>query len=668
MTGMEESLEPFNRGQKEFELNIKKLRKVGEKSKGSRIIKRSLDHIIVLIEQWFDKAVNMEIQARRELNLLSSTMADVTTLIEEGTGKRIMDKLRAKLLTFKQVEQRLMAVRRLEPERGILFAEYVIIFGTLIILISSLVCSLWLASNIAKPIKLLKFASDDIGKGIYPGKIHIGTNDEVADLGNAFELMIDRIKANEEAIIAEKSAAESANQAKNKFLANMSHEIRTSLNAVLGYAQILLRDGSLGEEQLDAVKTINKSGNHLLTLINDILDISKIEAGKRELNLTVFDLSALSDEMRSVFSVQCNRKQITFNSSQHPEGKTIVNGDAGKLRQVLINLIGNAVKFTDSGSVEFRFQKQELDNLYLFEVMDTGKGIPLNAQESIFEPFKQNEEGWGKGGTGLGLFISRRLVNQMWGKLKLESEPGIGSRFYFSIPLETRKGMVISKTVQYQNAIRLKDNYKIKALVVDDIKENREVLAWFLKNIGVVVTTAENGKMAVDKIRTDDPDIVFMDIRMPVMDGVEAFHEIKKQYPDKDIKIICITASTLYQEEKKYLDMGFDSYIAKPFVADNVLGLLTKHLNVEYIYKEPEVKEPPQETPEDIDWSKVKNSEEIKTRILECADLYSVTQLEEACEQLESMENGGKELAHLLRKFLKEYDMDGIISTMNKVA
>ena len=119
---------------------------------------------------------------------------------------------------------------------------------------------------------------------------------------------------------------------------------------------------------------------------------------------------------------------------------------------------------------------------------------------------------------------------------------------------------------------------------------------------------------------------------------------------------------------KKYLDMGFDSYIAKPFVADNVLGLLAKHLNVEYIYKEPEVKEPPQETPEDIDWSKVKNSEEIKTRILECADLYSVTQLEEACEQLESMENGGKELAHLLRKFLKEYDMDGIISTMNKVA
>ena len=334
----------------------------------------------------------------------------------------------------------------------------------------------------------------------------------------------------------------------------------------------------------------------------------------------------------------------------------------------MINLIGNAVKFTDSGSVGFRFRKQGSDDSYLFEVLDTGKGIPLKAQESIFSAFQQDKEGVEKGGTGLGLAISRRLVEQMGGQLSLESVPGKGARFYFSIPLPVKEGKVVRKRLKYKDILRIKDSFKVKAMVVDDVKENRDVLSWFLRDIGVVVTTAEDGRQAVDQIVEDEPDLVFMDIRMPVMDGIESFHEIKKQYPNKDIKIICITASTLYHEQKEYLDMGFDAFIPKPFNPDDILGFIEKFLNVEFDYKENKKIASSQEEQVDIDWSKVKISEEIKTQILESADLYSITRLEEACEQLEATDNGGKELAQFLKQLLKKFDIDGIISAMSKVA
>jgi signal transduction histidine kinase/CheY-like chemotaxis protein len=514
-------------------------------------------------------------------------------------------------------------------------------------------------------LRKLKDASDSIGKGIYPEKIKIYTKDEVGELGKTFEGMIDKIKTNEQSLLLKKEEAETANQAKSIFLANMSHEIRTPLNAVLGYAQILQIDKSLNKSQLDAIKTINKSGSHLLQLINDILDISKIESGKQDLNLVEFDLGALANELKSVFSAECKKKQLVFKMDDYPEGEIFIYGDLGKLRQVLINLLGNAVKFTDSGSVEFRFSKLKQDSHFLFEVTDTGEGIPLNVQKSIFEPFKQEKEGAKKGGTGLGLAICHKQVEQMGGELLINSEKGQGARFYFSIPLERRSIDRIEKQdTKYEGVTGLKDEYKVKALVVDDIEENRNVLTLFLQNIGVDVAQAENGEVALEQIEKDEPHIVFMDIRMPVMDGVEAFHEIKKQYPQKDIKIICITASTLQQEQKKYIDMGFDAYVSKPFQHSDILSTLKTCLNIEYDYEDPAETDP--EELDDFDWSKVIIPSEIKTQILNSAYLYAITTLEKSCDQLESVENGGKELAELLRKLLKAYDMNGIINAINK--
>lgn len=662
ITGKDEFLEPYNSGEKELSALLQKTRNLISDNPAQIEKLKIIEQTIAF---WKKNAATPEIEKRREVNQQASTMAEVTSLIEEGTGKRIMDDIRAKLQVFKQAENKLLAARKLQSERGILTTQYVIIWGTVLILVSSIIWSLWLAGNISSPLRILKDVSDSIGKGIYPEKIKVHTNDEIADLGKTFESMIDKIKTNEQFLLIKKEEAETANQAKSIFLANMSHEIRTPLNAVLGYAQLLQLDKSLNKSQLDAIKTINKSGSHLLQLINDILDISKIESGKQDLNLVEFDLGALANELESVFFAECQRKNLVFKMDDYPENEFFIYGDLGKLRQVLINLLGNAVKFTDSGSVEFRYSMKEQGDQFLFEVIDTGRGIPMNVQKSIFEPFKQGQEGVDKGGTGLGLAISHKQVAQMGGELLIDSEKGRGARFHFTIPLERRSNVRIENhKTKYAGVTGLKDEYEIKALVVDDIKENRDVLSLFLRNIGIVVTQAENGKIALEQIEKDEPNIVFMDIRMPVMDGVEAFHEIKKQYPQKDIKIICITASTLQHEQKKYIDMGFNTHISKPFQHNDILNALKTCLNIEYNYEEPAATAPKEL--DDIDWSKVIIPSEIKTKILDSAGLSSITSLEKACDQLASVENGGKELAQLLRKFLQSYDMNGIISAINK--
>ena len=270
---------------------------------------------------------------------------------------------------------------------------------------------------------------------------------------------------------AEAAAAE-ANQAKSDFLASMSHEIRTPLNAILGYTQLMQRDPELPTEQHDWVSGISASGRHLLGLINEILDLSKIEARRMELKMVDFDLAMLARDLAATFRPLCAEKRITFRLDITEPLQCTVRGDEGKLRQVLINLVGNAVKFTNAGEVCFRLSPVSLGR-WLFEVFDTGLGIPESEQTEIFKPFHQGSGAAHQGGTGLGLTIAQRQVELLGGELKLQSERGVGSRFFFELPFAAPLG---ESTYTPTHTVRLATARTVRALVVDDNRENREVL------------------------------------------------------------------------------------------------------------------------------------------------------------------------------------------------
>ncbi|MCI0528533.1 MAG: ATP-binding protein, partial [Nitrospira sp.] len=381
-------------------------------------------------------------------------------------------------------------------------------------------------------------------------------------------------------------AAEAASQAKSTFLANMSHEIRTPMNAILGYAQILQLDSTLTKQQRKAVGTIERSGNHLLGLINDILDLSKIEAGRMELNSTDFDLVRLIRDLSAMFQLRCEQNRLTWQvEGLDEEQPTLVSGDEGKLRQVLINLLGNAVKFTSSGGVVLRVTPTDRDH-YLFEVVDTGPGIPLRIQKTIFDPFQQGESGIKKGGTGLGLAISKKQIELMGGELAIESEEGKGTRFFFSLPLPPILKKVTLREDLDRKVVRLKPRYSVKALVADDNPANREVLAQILSSIGVEVIEVQNGQEALEKVREQVPDIVFMDYYMPTMDGLEAVQQIVQEWGKNQIKLIMITASAFEHKREEFLRSGCHEVIIKPIRVKQIFDCLTNLLGVEYEYED----------------------------------------------------------------------------------
>ncbi|MBD2597611.1 MASE1 domain-containing protein [Nostoc spongiaeforme FACHB-130] len=389
-----------------------------------------------------------------------------------------------------------------------------------------------------------------------------------------------------------KNAAEIANQAKSEFLANMSHELRTPLNGILGYTQILQRTETLTAKGYKGIEIIHQCGFHLLTLINDVLDLSKIEARKMELHPIDFHFPSFLEGVVEICRIKADQKVIAFNyqpDSQIPIG---IQADEKRLRQVLINLLGNAIKFTDKGGVTLKVnvinkvEQQEITNYKIrFQVEDTGVGMTATQLQKIFLPFEQVGEIKKQAeGTGLGLAISQKIVNLMGSSLQVDSQLGQGSTFWFEVEIPEAKQWATSSRVMQQGTITGYQGEKRTILLVDDKWENRSVILNLLEPIGFTLIEASNGQEGIDQAVTSSPDLIITDLMMPVMDGFEFIEQIKQSPQLQNVAIIASSASVFDNDQNRSLDVGADAFLSKPIVAEVLLELLRVHLNLTWIY------------------------------------------------------------------------------------
>ncbi|MGI0483953.1 PAS domain S-box protein [Pantanalinema rosaneae CENA516] len=391
-------------------------------------------------------------------------------------------------------------------------------------------------------------------------------------------------KQAEMALAQAKEAAEAASRAKSEFLANMSHELRTPLNGIMGYAQILQRSKRLDEEDRSRIDVIYQCASHLLTLINDILDLSKIEAQKVELMLTDFHFPAFLQGVAEMCRIRAELKEIEFHYQLPSELPIGVRTDEKRLRQVLINLLSNAIKFTDAGSVTFTVSYASEQKLR-FEVRDTGIGIPQDLLEKIFQPFEQvGDVKRQTEGTGLGLAISQKIVNLMDSTIQVQSEVGVGSVFWFDVKLQLAEEWVkAAQTDRHGQIIGIKDQHP-KILVVDDKWANRSVINNLLSPLGFQVFEAVDGQDGWEQALKVQPDLVITDLLMPKLDGFELIKQIRESSLS-DTRIIVSSASVFEADQHRSIEAGGDAFLPKPIQAIELLQQLQKQLKLEWIYE-----------------------------------------------------------------------------------
>ncbi|HOU13045.1 MAG TPA: ATP-binding protein [Anaerolineae bacterium] len=491
--------------------------------------------------------------------------------------------------------------------------------------------------HVTLPIEELTEATQEVAAGDFNQTIKVATGDEIEALATQFNLMSARLResyAHLEQRVAERtaelaaaketaeearraaeearSAAEAANRAKSIFLANMSHELRTPLNAILGYSQLMARDSHTTSAQRDYLDTIGRSGEHLLGLINDVLTMSKIEAGRTSLQENAFDLHRQLVGLKEMFAMRAADKNLSLILDIAPDVPRYIYADEGKLRQVLMNLLSNAVKFTEEGGVTLRVQSRKskvegqtaptadfglvtLD----FEVEDTGLGIAPEEMRAVFDPFVQTSSGQkSQEGTGLGLPISRQFVTMMRGELSVHSVVGEGSIFRVEVPVKLADADAVEiqaeqtrrRVVGLAPGQRAPDGGAYRLLIVEDQPANRDVLVKLLEPFGFEVLCAVNGEEGVAVWERWQPHLVWMDMRMPVMDGYTATRKIKAlaQALGRPALVVALTASAFEEDHDAIIAAGCDDFIRKPFRESEIFDILAKHLGVRFIYEMPE--------------------------------------------------------------------------------
>lgn len=476
-----------------------------------------------------------------------------------------------------------------------------------------------------------------------------------------------------EELVEAKEAAEAANQAKSTFLASMSHELRTPLNAILGFSEMLGHDTESTQSQKEKLGIINRSGAHLLEMINDVLELSKIEAGRIELDEEPFNLPQMLKDIGQMFRLRAKKAKLIFNIEIDPDMVEIVTVDGGKLRQILINLLGNAEKFTFEGGFALRARTLQKDDdptsiILQIEVEDSGTGIPEEEQKRIFQPFLQARRSTSNSkGTGLGLAISQSFCNLMGGSLQVESKPGKGSLFFLEIPL------IVGKTAESIGTepppsvvVGLKPGQPSwRILVVEDNMENRLLLCSLLTQAGFDIREAENGAEGVDLFEQWKPHFIWMDMRMPVMDGYQATTKIRSLPGGDRVKIVALTASVFKEEHETILIAGCDEVANKPFQIHEIFVCMERMLGVKYIYANQKKEEMAPEETDKIDLSALaKLPTELLTQLSAAAVELDT---EVTLATLNEISPHNPELALALGSLVEQMDWDYLLEALNKI-
>jgi len=479
--------------------------------------------------------------------------------------------------------------------------------GTLVLAVAiGILTARW----VVRPLLHLNQSAQELARGQWEKRVTTQRRDEVGELTNAFNEMAGQLKESFTTLeqrVAERTAelevakekAEVANQAKSSFIANMSHELRSPLNAILGFTQIMTRSQTLPPEHQESVGIINRSGEHLLTLINNVLDLSKIEAGRITLNETNFDLHRLLDDIHDMFQLKASDKGLQLLLEPAESLPRYIRTDEVKLRQILINLINNALTFTERGGISLRVSQNQspateskTNNQHpitiCFEVEDTGAGIAPEELDQLFEAFTQTASGkQAQEGTGLGLSISRKFTALMGGEMWATSRVGEGTVFRFEIQCQEVAAADVEALHAQRRIIALEPSQpRYRILIVDDKTVNRQLLIHLLNPLGFELQEASNGKEAVEMWEIWEPHLIWMDLRMPVMDGFAATQKIKASTKGQATAIVALTASVLEEERAVVLSAGCDDFLRKPFRDEQIFKALEQHLGVRYIYEE----------------------------------------------------------------------------------
>ena len=567
----------------EFLTELKTLETLMPEATKPDVVRRRHEFLVRLVDELANRTSSSPSQAQQDVKAINSFQDDIKLFLNALTD----EVLQQDAVTKQAAEQ---------FKQTATLATYGLIGVVLLIFIAQFTLTLL---PVIRSIEALQMGATKLGAGDWNYRLNIHTGDEIEQLAQEFNQMASQLAETYASLEQKREAADAANRAKSEFLANMSHELRTPLNGILGYAQILTRSQSWGDKERKGVDIIYQCGSHLLTLINDILDISKIEARKLELDPHTVHLPALLQGIAEIVSLRAEQKGIDFvylPDASLPEG---IEVDEKRLRQVLLNLLGNAVKFTDRGKVTFRVERlgqvlpTDPDHLVgsstamlRFHISDTGIGMSPEALEKIFQPFEQvSNSKRNSEGTGLGLAISQTIAQLMGSHIQVHSQLDAGSTFFCDLELpiaaewqQTKNNATGDQLVGYQGECQA-------ILIADDKWENRSVIVSLLEPLGFTVIEAEDGQDGLTKAMQSKPDLIITDIMMPVMDGYQFLQQLRQSETLKALPVIVSSASVSRMDQQQSLDAGGNDFLTKPVQADDLFQMIRKHLQLTWIYQ-----------------------------------------------------------------------------------